>query len=37
MKEINNAGFDVQDDVAGWGLKKSTKPSANPCKTKTAK
>jgi len=36
IEEINNAGFDVLNDV-GWGIKKSANPSANPCKTKTAK
>ncbi len=30
IQEINNAGFDADD-------KKTTKASANPCKTKTAK
>ncbi|MEJ7674266.1 MAG: hypothetical protein WKF59_16625 [Chitinophagaceae bacterium] len=41
FNEIINAildnGFDVVDDGQDSGLKKSTKPSDNPCKTKTSK
>ncbi len=36
IEVILNNGFDVMDDGGHTGLKKSTKPSANPCKTKTA-
>ncbi len=34
IEEINNVGFDVLNDVEGWGIKKSSNPSANPCKAK---
>lgn len=34
IKTILDNGFDVLDDGQDSGLKKSTKPSANPCKTK---
>lgn len=34
---ILNNGFDVLDDGEHTGIKKSTKPSANPCKTKPVK
>ena len=37
IKTILDNGFDVLDDGEHTGIKKSTKPSANPCKTKTAK
>ncbi len=32
IEEINKAGFDVLDDGEHTGIKKSTKPAANPCK-----
>ncbi|MEO5948076.1 MAG: heavy-metal-associated domain-containing protein [Chitinophagaceae bacterium] len=34
VETILDNGFDVLDDGQDSGLKKSTKPSANPCKTK---
>ena len=37
IETILDNGFDVLDDGEHTGVKKSTKPSANPCKTKTAK
>lgn len=37
VETILDNGFDVLDDGQNSGLKKSTKPSANPCKTKTVK
>ena len=37
IKTILDSGFDVRDDGAHTGIKKSSKPSANPCKGTTAK
>ena len=37
IKTILDNGFDVRDDGAHTGIKKSTRPSANPCKATTAK
>ena len=37
IETLLDNGFDVLDDGEHTGIKKSTKPSANPCKTKTAK
>ena len=34
---VETNGFDVLNDVEGWGIKRSANAVANPCKTKTAK
>jgi len=37
INAILDNGFDVVDNGEGSGIKKSAKPAANPCKTKTTK